>query len=113
MDSRPRNNAPSCFSWDHTKFYCRAGYSAWFYLPVYPDRPACISKRLIDFIAEHATNMWLIHMFFYMIYFPEFIYSPRYVLPIFVLLVGVTVLSSYVVKLIEKPAMKILFPSQP
>lgn len=69
--------------------------------------------RFLDFFTPHATNLWLIHMFFYMIYFPEFIYSPHYVFPIFMLLVAVTLLSSYLVQLIEKPVTKILFPSKP
>lgn len=72
-----------------------------------------VLDRILDFLAPHATNIWLVHMFFYMIYFPEFIYSPRYVLPIFVLLVFVSLLSSYLVKLIEKSISEMLFPSKP
>lgn len=70
-------------------------------------------ERFFDFFTPHATNVWLIHMFFYVIYFPELIYSPHYVIPIFVLLVAVSILSSYLVKLIEKPVAKILFHSKP
>lgn len=54
-------------------------------------------NKLLDFFTPHATNIWLIHMFFYMIYFKDFIYSPKYVLPIFLLLVLCCVLSSIVV----------------
>lgn len=63
--------------------------------------PVLINKTL-DYLAHHATNMWLIHMFFYMIYFEEFIYSPKYVLPIFLLLVSCCLLSSIVVNAISQ-----------
>lgn len=63
-------------------------------------------NKLFDFMAVHATNMWLIHMFFYMIYFKDFIYSPKYVLPIFLLLVLCCVLSSLVVNKINQLVLK-------
>lgn len=59
-------------------------------------------NSLLDFFTPHATNLWLIHMFFYMIYFPEFIYSPKYVLPIFLLLVLLGLLSSLLVNYVNK-----------
>lgn len=69
-------------------------------------------NKLIDFFMPHATNIWLVHMFFYMIYFPEFIYSPKFVVPIFALLVVLSLLSSYLIKAIEKPLTKYLFASK-
>jgi hypothetical protein len=59
-------------------------------------------NKLLDFFTPHATNIWLIHMFFYMIFFTDFIYSPKYVLPIFFLLLGCCILSSLVVNRINK-----------
>ena len=63
---------------------------------------------VLDYMASHATNLWLIHMFFYLIYFRAFIYSATYVIPVFLLLVGVCLLSSYVVKGIETPVKRFL-----
>ncbi|MBP0612946.1 acyltransferase [Chryseobacterium sp. cx-311] len=76
------------------------------------DLPAFLSK-IINYFIPHATNIWLVHMFFYMIYFREFIYSPQYVIPIFTLLVLVSVLASYLIKLLEKPLSGLLFSPRP
>jgi surface polysaccharide O-acyltransferase-like enzyme len=67
--------------------------------------PNWISYSL-GYLAPHATNMWLIHMFFYMIFFNEFIYSATYVLPIFLLLLFCSMLSSVVIIQINKVVMK-------
>lgn len=69
------------------------------------DIPAFINKCL-DFFAKHATNLWLIHMFFYMIYFPEFIYKFKYPIFIFSALVIMCVMSSYMVNSINKMILK-------
>ncbi|MBD8016996.1 acyltransferase family protein [Weeksellaceae bacterium Sa1CVA4] len=66
-------------------------------------------SKIIDFFTPHATNIWLVHMFFYMIYFPAFIYSPTYVLPIFGLLILCSLISSYLIKFIEIPLVELLF----
>jgi len=66
-------------------------------------------NKIIDFFTPHSTNIWLVHMFFYMIYFPDFIYSVKYVPLIFGLLVLVSVLSSYLIKFFEKPLSSLLF----
>lgn len=58
--------------------------------------PKFLDKAL-SFLAPHSTNMWLIHMFFYMIYFPEFVYSFKYPILIFLVLVTMCVVSSFVV----------------
>lgn len=65
------------------------------------DLPLFLNK-ILDFFTPHATNIWLIHMFFYMIFFADFIYSPKYVLTIFLLLVGCCILSSIVVNSINQ-----------
>lgn len=60
-----------------------------------------VADRTLDFLAPHATNLWLIHMFFYLIFFPDLVYGARYVLPIFAWLVALCLVSSYGVKWIE------------
>ncbi|MGV4415215.1 acyltransferase family protein [Chryseobacterium sp. T1] len=64
-----------------------------FSLPSYLD-------KLLDFFAPHSTNIWLIHMFFYMIYFPVFIYSFNYPTLIFSVLLLMCLGSSYIVNFI-------------
>jgi hypothetical protein len=54
-------------------------------------------QKAIDFFTPHATNIWLIHMFFYMIYFKEFVYSFTYVIPIFMVLVIMSVAGSFII----------------
>lgn len=64
------------------------------------------AKKGLVWMSAHATNIWLIHMFFYMIYFKDFIYSPKYVLPIFLLLIVCCTMSSvilnYVISLLQQ-----------
>lgn len=61
---------------------------------------------VLDFLAVHATNIWLVHMFFYMIFFPKFIYAFKYPIFIFVVLVTFCVASSYLILFIEKQILK-------
>ena len=37
------------------------------------DKPKWVNN-LLDYLGNHSTNMWLIHMFFYMIYFKDWSY---------------------------------------
>lgn len=57
-------------------------------------------ESILDFFTPHATNMWLIHMFFYLIFFKDFIYSPKYILPIYLLLILCCVTVSYFINFI-------------
>ncbi|MFN3021594.1 acyltransferase family protein [Chryseobacterium sp. TY3] len=58
--------------------------------------------KVLDFFTPHATNIWLIHMFFYMIYFSEFIYSFQYPIVIYLVLVVLCLGSSYIVNFINQ-----------
>lgn len=57
-------------------------------------------ERVLDFLTPHATNLWLTHMFFYLIFFRDFIYSPKYVIPIFLLLLACCIATSYLINFI-------------
>lgn len=59
-----------------------------------------VINRVIDYFTPHATNIWLIHMFFYGIYYEKFIYSFTYTVPIFMVLLTLSLLSSYIVNFI-------------
>lgn len=65
-------------------------------------------QKIIDFFTPHSTNLWLIHMFFYLIFFPTFIYSFKYPLIIFSVLVLIGVLCSFVINFINKKIQNII-----
>lgn len=60
------------------------------------------TNHFLDFFTPHATNLWLVHMFFYSIYFHSFIYSVQYPVLIFSLLVICCVASSYLINFIYR-----------
>ncbi|WP_374330122.1 acyltransferase family protein [Soonwooa sp.] len=80
---------------------------AFIFLFLQLDLPKLIDG-VLGFISPHATNIWLIHMFFYMIYFPEFIYSFRYVPIIYIVLLALCILSSYIINVIIKQVIKLI-----
>lgn len=63
------------------------------------DKPEWVN-RLFNYLGDHSTNIWLIHMFFYMIYFKSLVYGAKYSFLIFPWLVVLCLASSYIVNLI-------------
>ena len=55
-----------------------------------------------EFLGEHSTNIWLVHMFFYMSRFGGLAYKMKY--PVFVLITTLllSISASYIVMLIQK-----------
>lgn len=66
------------------------------------DKPKWLDD-LLEYISRHSTNMWLIHMFFYMIYFKELVFAPKYPLFIFIWLVTLCIATSIVINIMYKP----------
>ena len=66
------------------------------------DKPKWLNN-LLSYLGNHSTNMWLTHMFFYMIYFKKLVYGARYSFLIFPWLVILCIVSSYIINLIYKP----------
>lgn len=62
----------------------------------------------LDFFTLHATNLWLIHMFFYLIYFKEIIYAPQNPTLIFIWLVLICVVASYFINAIYNKVYSVL-----
>ena len=52
--------------------------------------------------------MWLIHMFLYSIYFKKLVFLPKYPIVIYIWLIILSLLCSYMVKLIYNPIIKLL-----
>ena len=71
------------------------------------DKPKWLNEGL-SYISKHSTNMWLTHMFFYMIYFKELVYAPKYPIFIFIWLVILCIITSYLINFIYKPIVKLL-----
>jgi len=65
-------------------------------------------ERFLLWLSDHATNLWLVHMFFYMIYFESFIYAPKYPILIFVNLVFWSVVASYLINILYYPIIKLI-----
>ena len=56
--------------------------------------------RFCDWLSPHSTNIWLLHMFYYALYFKDFIYGFKYPPVIFAVLLLCSVASSYVINAI-------------
>lgn len=62
------------------------------------DKPDSLD-RLLYYLSSHSTNMWLTHMFFYMVYFKSLVFMPKYLVFIFIWLVILCLVSSYLINL--------------
>lgn len=69
--------------------------------------PAWVVDCLCYF-GEHSANIWLVHMFFYTVLFDGFVFCVKYPIPIFLLLLAVSLVSSYVIKWLSKPILKLV-----
>jgi len=65
-------------------------------------------KKILTFLGNHSTNIWLTHMFFYISIFPELTFFPKYPILIFVWLVILCLISSFVINSMYKPIIRIL-----
>ena len=63
---------------------------------------------LLCYLGEHSTNIWLVHMFFYTVLFDGFVFCAKYPILIFLLLLAVSLASSYVIKWLSKPILKLV-----
>ena len=55
------------------------------------------------FFSKHSLNIWLIHMFFYLIFFKDVVYYPKSPILIYLWLLILSVISSYFVNFIYYP----------
>jgi hypothetical protein len=69
------------------------------------NKPLFIKKTFL-FIGKHSTNIWLTHMFFYLILFKNLVYIAKYPLLIFLFMIVITSLLSIVIQAVEKPIVK-------
>ena len=65
-------------------------------------------QRALNYIGTHSTNLWLTHMFFYMSIFPRLTFAPRYPILIFIWLIIMCLISSYLINYIYNQAIKFI-----
>ena len=65
-------------------------------------KPAFI-KTATRFMGTHSTNIWLTHMFFYLVLFKNLVYVAKYPLLIYAFMIVLTVFVSFLLRFIEKP----------
>lgn len=56
-------------------------------------------NNILYYLSRHSTNIWLIHMFFYIIYFRNLVFMPKYTVLIFIWLLILCLVSSYIVNI--------------
>lgn len=61
-----------------------------------------IFKKVLLFFGNHSTNIWLVHMQFYSIFFSSFVFSTNTVVGCFVILMGMCIASSYLINILFK-----------
>ena len=67
-----------------------------------------LSKKIWNFFGDHSTNMWLTHMLFYMNFAEGFVFASRNVVVIFLVLVGLSVISSHLINMIYMPIIRVI-----
>lgn len=63
---------------------------------------------VLCYFGEHSTNIWLTHMFFYTVLFDGFVFCAKYPIPVFLLLLALSLVSSYGIKWLCKPILKLV-----
>lgn len=58
--------------------------------------PSCVN-RIFLFLGKHSTNIWLVHMFFYLTLFKDFVFIAKYPVLILLFMLAVCVLISCIV----------------
>jgi len=62
-----------------------------------------VVTNVLHYFSKHSTNIWLMHMFFYLTIFPDITFAPKYPVLIFLWLLLMCIAVSYVVKFITHP----------
>ena len=62
-------------------------------------------QNFLIYISSHSTNIWLTHMFFYMVFFKKLVYAPKLSILIFSWLILLCIGTSYLINYIYKFAL--------
>lgn len=64
--------------------------------------------KIFEFLGEHSTNIWLIHMFFYSTLFKDFVFIAKYPVLIFAFMMLLTICCSYIINIFYKLIIKLI-----
>ncbi|MGL5550549.1 MAG: acyltransferase family protein, partial [Culicoidibacterales bacterium] len=70
------------------------------------DKPKWLVKSF-NYIGGHSTNLWLTHMFFYMIYFKQLVFAPKNPILIFMWLVVLCLGTSHFIQWLDRKVMSL------
>ena len=65
-------------------------------------------EKVLIFFGNHSTNIWLVHMQFYMIFFKDVVFCTNTVLGCFIILMALCILSSYIINVIMRKMNKLI-----
>lgn len=63
-------------------------------------------ENIFLFVGAHSTNIWLTHMFFYLVLFRNLVYGAKYPVFIFAFMMTITTAVSVLLQLVQKPLHK-------
>ncbi len=70
-------------------------------------KPVIVENALL-FVGRHSTNIWLIHMFFYIDPFANLVYAAKYPVLIFAFMIAVCIIVSTIINLLHKNIVKLI-----
>ena len=71
------------------------------------EKPEFIEKILL-FLGKHSTNIWLTHMFFYLVLFKDFVFKVKEPILILVVMFAICIVTSYIINFIDDLMGKII-----
>lgn len=63
---------------------------------------------VLCYFGEHSTNIWLVHMFFYGNLFHGIVFCLKYPILALLFLIALSLVSSYVIKWLSRPILKLV-----
>lgn len=61
------------------------------------------AKKFFLFWGKHSTNIWLVHMFFYLTLFPDLVFVVKYPIFIYCFMMALCVMSSWIIETVCRP----------
>lgn len=65
-----------------------------------------VVKKVLIYFGNHSTNIWLTHMFFCFSLFKGLVFTAKYPIPIYLMMIAICLAVSYIINLIFKPIQK-------
>ena len=67
-----------------------------------------IIRKILLYFGNHSTNLWLVHMQYYMIFTPTVVFYTHTVIGCLVILLGMCIITSYLINFLENVLFKYL-----